>query len=197
MIHSKLAVSLKMMFFTRKNTNFKSYYESKIIYPPHFLGIFLALMLFSCTSDDLENNSTNPVINQLKNDLKLDQFTNKNISQNLVVNWETLSRIEKDGFEIYEIEAIEKHKSKIESNLLQSELKYELISIKNKSEIHSYLVEVYSNLNYASFSNSIQNLKNFTGTLNVYELNGTLINQLVVFNGKSTNPSQIHHKTTT
>jgi hypothetical protein len=57
-------------------------------------------MLFSCTSDDLKNNSTNPVINQLKNDLKLDQFTNKNIAENLVVNWETFSKIEKDGFEI-------------------------------------------------------------------------------------------------
>ena len=146
-------------------------------------------MLFSCTSDDLENNSTNPVINQLRNDLKLDQFANKNISENLVVNWETFSRIEKEGFEIYEIEANEKHISKIESNLLQSKLKYELIAIKKENEIHSYLVEVYSNLNYASFSNSIQNLKNFTGTLNVYELDGTLINQLVVYNGKSTNPS--------
>ena len=69
----------------------------KLFTPPLFLGIFLVLLLFSCTNDELENNSTNPVINQLKNDLKLDQFTNKNISQNLVVNWETLSRIEKDG----------------------------------------------------------------------------------------------------
>lgn len=44
------------MFFTRKNTNFKSYYESKIIYPPHFLLLFLALMLFSCTKDNLHDN---------------------------------------------------------------------------------------------------------------------------------------------
>ena len=109
----------------------------KLFTPPRFLLLFLALLLFSCTSDDLENNSTNPVINQLKNDLNLDQFKNKNIAENLVVNWQTLSRIDKDGFEIYEIEAIEKNPSKIESNLFQSELKYELISIKNNNEIHS------------------------------------------------------------
>jgi len=43
-------------------------------------------MLFSCTTDDLENNETTSITNQLKNDLKLDQFANKNISGNLVVN---------------------------------------------------------------------------------------------------------------
>jgi hypothetical protein len=44
---------------------------------------------WSCCSflSKLTNSSTNPVINQLKNDLKLEQFTNKNISENLVVNW--------------------------------------------------------------------------------------------------------------
>lgn len=51
--------------------------------------------------------------------------------------------------------------------------------------MHSYLIEVYSNLNHDLYSNSIQNLKKFTGTLNVYELNGNLIGQLVVYNGKS------------
>jgi hypothetical protein len=40
-----------------------------------------------------------------------------------------------------------------------------------------------------SLYNTIENLAQFTGTLNVYELNGDLINQLVVFNGKSTNLS--------
>jgi hypothetical protein len=34
-------------------------------------------------------------------------------------------------------------------------------------------------------ANTIENLAQFTGTLNVYELNGDLINQLVVFNGKA------------
>jgi hypothetical protein len=146
-------------------------------------------MLFSCSKDDLENNAANSITNQLKNDLKLDQFSNKNISENLVVNWEAFSKIEKEDFEIYEIEVNEKKPSTIESNLFQSKLKYELIAIKNGTEVNSYLVEAYSNLNHDLFPNSIQSLKNFTGTLNVYELNGNLIGQLLIFNGTAKNTS--------
>lgn len=135
-----------MMFFTRKNTNFKSYYESKIIYPPIFFGIFLVLLLFSCTNDELENSSTNPVINQLKNDLKLEQFTNKNISENLVVNWETFSKIEKDGFEIYQIGITETNEVKISSKIFQESLKYELIAIKKDSTVFSYFIEAFSSV---------------------------------------------------
>ena len=146
-------------------------------------------MLFSFTKDDLENNATNSITSQLKNDLKLNQFANKNISGNLVVNWEAFSKIEKEDFEIYEIEANEKKPSTIESNLFQSKLKYELVTLKKQNSIHSYLIEAYSSLNHPVYSNSIQNLKNFTGTLNLYELNGNLIGQLVVFNGTCKNIS--------
>ncbi|MFV8358815.1 hypothetical protein [Flavobacterium sp. LS1P3] len=155
----------------------------KLFTPPHFLGLFFVLMLFSCTKDDLENNTTTSITNQLKNDLKLEKFANKNIPDNLVINWEAFSKIEKEDFEIYEIEANEKKPSTIESNLFQSKLKYELIAIKNGTEVNSYLIEAYSNLNHDLFPNSIQSLKNFTGTLNVYELNGNLIGQLLIFNG--------------
>lgn len=161
----------------------------KLFTPPHFLGLFLVLMLFSCAQDDLENNATTSITNQLKNNLKLDQFSNKNISENLVVNWEVFSKIEKEDFEIYEIEVNEKKPSTIESNLFQSKLKYELIAIKNGTEVNSYLVEAYSNLNHDLYSSSIQNIKNFTGTLNVYELNGNLIGQLLIFNGTAKNTS--------
>lgn len=68
-------------------------------------------------------------------------------------------------------------------------MKYELIAIKNGTEVNSYLVEAYSNLNHDLYSSSIQNIKNFTGTLNVYELNGNLIGQLVIFNGTAKNTS--------
>jgi hypothetical protein len=54
--------------------------------------------------------------------------------------------------------------------------------------MHSYLIEAFLVWNIP-YANTIENLAQFTGTLNVYELNGDLINQLVVFNGKSTNPS--------
>ncbi|MFE3868413.1 hypothetical protein ACFX5E_10055 [Flavobacterium sp. LS2P90] len=165
----------------------KPFYE-KIIYHPHFLGLFFFLTLFSCTKDDLENNSTISITNQLKNDLKLDQFANKNLSDNLIINWESLTKTEKDDFEVYEIEVNEKNPAIIKSNLFQNELKYELIAIKKEGEMHSYLIEAYSSLNHTLYSNSIQNLKNFTGTLNVYELNGNLIGQLVVYNGNSKNP---------
>jgi hypothetical protein len=146
-------------------------------------------MLFSCTKDDLENNSTISITNKLKNDLKLAQFTNKNLSDNLIVNWESLIKTEKDDFEVYEIEVNEKNPAIIESNLFQNELKYELIAIKKEGEMHSYLIEAYSSLNHTLYSNSIQNLKNFSGTLNVYELNGNLIGQLLIFNGTAKNTS--------
>ncbi|MDR7211330.1 hypothetical protein, partial [Flavobacterium piscis] len=128
--------------------------------PLHFLGLFFVLMLFSCTKDDVENRSTTSITNQLKNDLKLNQFANKSISDNLVVNWESLTKTEKDDFEFYEIEVNEKNPAIIESNLFQNELKYELIAIKKKGEIHSYLIEAYSSLKHSLFNNSIQNLKN-------------------------------------
>jgi hypothetical protein len=161
----------------------------KLFTPPHFLGLFFVLMLFSCTKDDLENNSTISITNKLKNDLKLAQFTNKNLSDNLIVNWESLIKTEKDDFEVYEIEVNEKNPAIIESNLFQNELKYELIAIKKEGEMHSYLIEAYSSLNHTLYSNSIQNLKNFSGTLNVYELNGNLIGQLLIFNGTAKNTS--------
>ncbi|WP_367772383.1 hypothetical protein AB3G33_02575 [Flavobacterium sp. WC2421] len=112
------------------------------------------------------------------------------MAANLVVNWETFSKIEKDGFEIYEIEVSEKKASEIESNLFQNQLKYELIAIKKGTEIHSYLVEAYTSLNHTLFANSIENLSNFTGTLNVFQLDGTPVGQLVIFNGHSKNTTE-------
>jgi hypothetical protein len=64
-----------------------------------------------------------------------------------------------------------------------------LISIKKENVSYSYLIEAYSSLKDALFNNSLQKLKNFTGTLNVFKLDGSSINQLVVNSGKSKNPS--------
>jgi hypothetical protein len=47
--------------------------------------------------------------------------------------------------------------------------------------MHSYLIEAFSSVKHSLYANTIENLAQFTGTLNVYELNGDLINQLVVF----------------
>jgi hypothetical protein len=69
----------------------------------------LALLFFSCTKDELEN-SLESRHKSTKNNLKLDEFANKNIVENIVVNWETFSKIEKQGFEIYEIELLKRMK---------------------------------------------------------------------------------------
>lgn len=95
------------------------------------------------------------VTNQLKNDLKLNQFTNKNISDNLVVNWETFSRIEKEGFEIYEIGITERNQVKISSKIFQESLKYELISIKKDSIFYSYFIEAFSSVQNDLFTGTI------------------------------------------
>jgi hypothetical protein len=38
----------------------------KLFTPPHFLGIFFVLLLFSCTKEDLPSNSTTTVTNQIE-----------------------------------------------------------------------------------------------------------------------------------
>ncbi|MDD5150272.1 MAG: hypothetical protein PHC28_07280 [Flavobacterium sp.] len=88
-------------------------------------------MLFSCSPEDTAViNPTDAITNQLKKDLKLDQFKNQTFAKNLVVNWESIKRTEKDGIEIYEMEVEEKNPTIIKSNLFQNKLKYELISIR-------------------------------------------------------------------
>jgi hypothetical protein len=81
--------------------------------------------------------------------------------------------------------------------LFQEQLKYGLIAIKRRRDAFLFN-RSFSSVKHSLFANSIENLAQFTGTLNVYELNGDLINQLVV-NGKSTNPSNnsldpLHYK---
>ena len=150
----------------------------------------MVLLFYSCSPEDTTLiNPTDAITNQLKKELKLDQFKNQTFAKNLVVNWESMKRTEKDGIEIYEIEVKEKNPTIIKSNLFQSKLKYELISIKKENQIYSYLIEIYSGLKYSLYTNSIQEIGSFTGTLNVYELYGKQIDQLVVNNGKSINPS--------
>jgi len=160
----------------------------KLMTKTRVLNVAFTLMLFffvSCNNEDFEKPTTAGIAKQLQDNLKLDQFTN----QNLVVNWESLRKTEKDSSEIYEIEVTEKIKSEMTSKFLQKEVKYELIAVKNKDEVHSYLIEAFSNLNYETFPSTIKNLNKFAGTLNVYELNGTKIGQVVIFEGKAEDPS--------
>jgi putative chitinase len=119
----------------------------------------------------------------------------QNFAKNVAVNWEAINTIEKDGLTIYEIPISEINQTTIASNLFQEQLKYGLIAVKKGDEMHSYLIEAYSSVNHSLYANTIQNLGQFTGTLNVYELNGKSVGQLVVFNGKSTNPSSNNYLT--
>lgn len=155
----------------------------------------MALLFCACSNEDLETSATPSVVSQLKNDLKLDQFEMQNFAKNVAVNWEAINTIEKDGLTIYEIPISEINQTTIASNLFQEQLKYGLIAVKKGDEMHSYLIEAYSSANHSLYANTIQNLGQFTGTLNVYELNGKSVGQLVVFNGKSTNPSSNNYLT--
>ena len=118
----------------------------KAIVDTHILKIGFILMtflFFSCNNEEFGITTTDVVTAQLKKDLKLDKFTNKNISDNVTVNWQNVKKNEKDSLEIYEFVVIEKNQSKIESNLFQTDVKYELVALKKGSEIHSYLIEAY------------------------------------------------------
>lgn len=148
-------------------------------------------MFCSCSNEDLESNTTISVVNQLKNNFKIDIETNKSFGENLVVNWESINKTEKDGVEIYEVEITEKYPTEIKSKIFQGKLKYGLIAVKKENQIHSYIIEAYSSTNHTLYSNSIRNIINFTGTLKVYALNGKHIGQLVISNGKSISPSSI------
>ncbi|MDR7208167.1 hypothetical protein [Flavobacterium piscis] len=154
------------------------------------VGFALTLLFFfSCTKEELEIKPTDTITQQLKNDLKLDQFANKNIAGNLTVNWQDVNKIEKEGCEIYEIEVAEKNAVKITSKLFQESLKYELIAIKKDNVIYSYFIEAFSNVKNDLFTGTIQDLDNYSGTLNIFDLNGKQLGQLLVNDGVVKNPS--------
>jgi hypothetical protein len=52
------------------------------------------------------------------------------------------------------------------SKHLQKDVKYELIAVKSKGKVYSYLIEVFSNMNSIAFPNSIQNLRESLKTTN-------------------------------
>lgn len=107
--------------------------------------IIIAYILFSCNNERIGIVTTNSITNDLQNNLKLSSFTNKNISENLEINWSDLKKTEKMGVEIYQIDAVEKNKSVIQSKLLQQSLRYQLIAIKDNNKTKSYFIEAFSN----------------------------------------------------
>jgi hypothetical protein len=153
--------------------------------------LLLVFMIFSCSNDEeIGTTKSDPVISQLQNSLHLDKFTDQNISENIEVNWNDVKKTTANGIEIYEVGVVEKTPTTLESKIFQDKLKYEIIAVKNGNDISSYFIQAYSSLNHDLFPSTIKSLNNFTGTFKVFDLSGKPVDQLVVYNGKSVNPSK-------
>lgn len=155
------------------------------------LALVSVFMIFSCSNnEEIGTTQSNSIINQLQNSLHLDKFEDENISENLQVNWNDVKKTSVNGIEIYEVSVVEKNPTSLESNIFQNKLKYEIIAVKNENDVSSYFIQAYSSLNHDLFPSTIKSLNNFTGTFKVFDLSGKPVDQVVVYNGKSINPSK-------
>ncbi|MFC4479373.1 hypothetical protein [Flavobacterium chungangensis] len=149
---------------------------------------FTALFLLSCQNDELENKQENAKV--AKTNLELAKFSNLNIAQNVEADFEKVNEIEKDNFKISEFSAKEKVVNTFESNVLQSQLKYQGVTIENEGKSQSYFLEVYTLAKSVAYPQTITKLKGFTGGLNVYSFNGENLGSVVVRNGEAKNISE-------
>ena len=148
---------------------------------------FIALFLLSCSNDVLEKNQEN--VKTVTTDLELSKFSNPNIAQNVEVDFENVNVIEKDDFKISEFLAKEKVVNTFESDVLQNHLKYQGVTIESEGKSQSYFLEVFTLAKSAVYPETITNLKDFTGGLNVYSFDGENLGSVVVRNGKAANVS--------
>jgi len=148
---------------------------------------FVALFLLSCSNDELETNQER--VKDVKTKLELAKFSNLNIAQNIEADFENVSETKKDNFKISEFSAKEKVVNTFESDVLQSHLKYQGVTIESEGKSQSYFLEVYTLAKSAVYPETITNLKDFTGGLNVYSFNGENLGSVVVRNGKAANVS--------
>ncbi|CAM2868704.1 hypothetical protein [Flavobacterium frigoris] len=143
--------------------------------------------MLSCNNEELANKKTSVDLSQLKKELELNKFSNVNIAENVTINWESINDTEKGGFKISEIAAHEKTASTLKSNFLQSTLKYQLVAIESQGNLHSYFLEVYTNKGSTIYPETITKLSDFTGTLNVFRLNGENLGSMSIYKGKARN----------
>lgn len=148
---------------------------------------FIALLFQSCNNDELEKNRENAKV--AKTDLKLEKFSNPNIAKNVEADFENVNEIEKDNFEISEISAKEKVVNDFQSDLLQSQLKYQGVTIKYEGKSYSYFFEVYALKKSTFYPETITKLKDFSGTLNVYSFAGKNLGSVGVIKGTARNIS--------
>ncbi|WP_029273197.1 hypothetical protein [Flavobacterium sp. KJJ] len=78
----------------------------------------------------------------------------------------------KDSLEIFEIEANEKTAIRLQSNFLQNNIQYQIVTINSENQIYSYLLEIFGDKDSALYPETITKLDFFKGTLNVFSLKG-------------------------
>lgn len=151
--------------------------------------LLLLMILVSC-EENSETNNESQNVTHFKNDLELNKFSNINISENVAVNWESVKKTEKGNFKISEISAYEKAVSTLESDFLENHLKYQIVTIESEGQLHSYFIEVYTNKKSDVYPETITKLNGFTGTLNVFLLNGENLGSVAIYKGRARNISE-------
>ena len=134
----------------------------------YLTGICTLFLVLSCANDGNSEIERNDSSNQLKEELHLEKFNNVNIAENVAVNWNNVSHTEKKDVAILEFDVKEKFPSKLQSNFLQAEINYQLISIESKGELKNYFIEIFSYNDSDVYSKTITKLNKFKGVFNVF-----------------------------
>ncbi|MFB9078800.1 hypothetical protein ACFFWB_15530 [Flavobacterium procerum] len=156
----------------------------------YLMGAFLSLFSLSCTNDTYNENLQSKSSDKLKQELQLDEFTNINIAENVEIDWKKATETQKDNFKIFEVPAAEKSASTLESNFLEKYLNYQIVAIESDTMSYSYFIEVYTHKGSNVYPETITKLRDFSGVLNVYLLNGENLGTIAVYNGKARNVSE-------
>jgi hypothetical protein len=87
----------------------------------------------------------------------------------------------------------EKTASTLESDFLENHIKYQIVTIESEGKLYSYFLEVYTNKGSNAYPETITKLNDFTGTLNVFLLNGVNLGSVAIYNGRAKNISENDH----
>ncbi|MDX6183582.1 hypothetical protein SGQ44_14725 [Flavobacterium sp. Fl-77] len=150
----------------------------------------VSLFILSCNNEEVANKNTSVNLSQVKKDLYFNKFSNVNIAENLAVDWETIKETQIGNFKIAEIQVHEKRASTLESNFLDNHIKYQIATIESEGRLNTYFIEAYTNKGSTIYPESITKLNDFTGTLNVFLLNGQNLGSVALYNGRARNISE-------
>lgn len=152
--------------------------------------VFFLFLLLSCANDNSNETEKKDNLNELKGELRLDKFTNVNIAENVEINWNDVLQTENKNATILEFDVKEKFPSKLQSNFLQTEVNYQLISIESEGKLKYYFIEVFSYNDSDVYSESIIKLNKFRGVFNVFSLNGQNLGSIAIDHGNAKNISE-------